>query len=242
MPLVIIPTYNERENIVSLIKAIFSLSTNFHLLIVDDASPDGTAQIVKKLISTYPDRLHLICREEKWGLGTAYVEGFKFALKNGYDYILQMDADFSHDPKDLVRLYNTCKAENYDLVIGSRYISGVNVVNWPIGRVLLSYFASFFVRFITGLPIMDTTAGFKCYTKEVLETIDLDKIQFIGYGFQVEMLFLAWKYGFKLKEIPIVFTDRVRGVSKMSKSIISEAVFGIIKMKISSFFKKYHRR
>ena len=238
--LVIIPTYNEKENIALLIQAILSLSSNFHILVVDDASPDGTSRIVAELQEAYQDRLYLINRQEKLGLGTAYVDGFKFALKQNYQYILTMDADFSHAPDDLVSLYSTCRREA-DLLIGSRYISGVNVVNWPIGRVLLSYAANFFARCITGLPVMDTTAGFQCYKRAVLETIDLEAVQSIGYSFQVEMKFLAWKYGFTVKELPIVFTNRVRGHSKMSQAIIIEALFRIIKFRISSSFKKFHR-
>jgi len=238
--LVVIPTYNEKENIALLIQAIFSLPINFHVLVVDDSSPDGTSHIVADLQIFYQDRLHLVNRQGKLGLGTAYIAGFRFALERDYQYILTMDADFSHAPGELINLYNTCKQEGYDLLVGSRYIGGVNVVNWPIGRVLLSYMANLFVRRITGLPVMDATAGFQCYKRRVLATIDLDAIQSIGYGFQVEMKFLAWKYGFIVKELPIVFTNRVRGYSKMSRAIIIEAFYNVIKIKISSFFKKFH--
>ncbi|MDX1629111.1 MAG: polyprenol monophosphomannose synthase [Fulvivirga sp.] len=239
--LVIIPTYNERENIRLIIDAVYKLPKKFDILIVDDGSPDGTAEIVKSLqkADNKEHTLHLIEREGKLGLGTAYITGFKFALEQGYEFIFEMDADFSHNPKDLVRLYKACAEENYDLAIGSRYISGVNVVNWPMGRVIMSYFASIYVRFITGMPINDTTAGFVCFRRKVLETIELDEIKFIGYAFQIEMKFSAMKYGFKLKEVPIVFTDRTRGKSKMSGSIFKEAFFGVIQLKINSWFKKY---
>lgn len=240
--LVIIPTYNEKENIALLIPAILACSTRFHILVVDDASPDGTQHVVTDLQKIYPKQLHLLLRPKKLGLGTAYIAGFQFALQHAYQYILTMDADFSHAPADLVPLYNACKQANVDLCIGSRYIRGVHVVNWPIGRILLSYGANFMVRHITGLPIMDTTAGFQCYKRIVLETIDLKKIQSIGYSFQVEMKFLAWKYGFSLQELPIVFTNRVRGYSKMSQMIIFEALFKVIQLKISSWFKKFHRQ
>ena len=240
--LVIIPTYNECENIKDIILEIFSLEDPFDILIVDDSSPDGTSDIVRKLIGNYHvdarNRLFLEERKGKLGLGTAYIHGFKFALDHGYKYIFEMDADFSHNPVDLIKLCNACKDGN-DVVIGSRYVGGVNVVNWPIGRVLLSYFASAYVRFITGMPISDATAGFKCYNRKVLESIDLDKIKFVGYAFQIEMKFSAWKKGFRIKEIPIIFTDRTRGISKMSTGIIKEAVFGVIAMKINSLFKKY---
>jgi dolichol-phosphate mannosyltransferase len=241
--LVIIPTYNECENIKDIILDIFSLEEPFDILIVDDNSPDGTSDIVRELTDNYGDnarnRLFLEQRNGKLGLGTAYIHGFKFALEHGYKYIFEMDADFSHNPVDLIKLCRSCKEEGNDLVIGSRYVGGVNVVNWPIGRVLLSYFASAYVRFITGMPISDATAGFKCYNRKVLEAIDLDKIKFVGYAFQIEMKFSAWKKGFKIKEVPIIFTDRTRGVSKMSSGIIKEAIFGVIAMKISSLFKKY---
>lgn len=241
-PIVIIPTYNERENIQLIIEAVFTLPVDFHVLIVDDSSPDGTAEIVEHLQDIYntrDNRLQLMKRPGKQGLGTAYIAGFQYAIKKNYDYILEMDADFSHDPKDLVRLYNACYRDGADLSIGSRYATGVNVVNWPIGRVLISYFASSYVRTITSMPIKDTTAGFVCYRREVLETIHLNNIKFIGYAFQIEMKFLAWKYGFKLKEVPIIFTDRTRGESKMSAGIFKEAFFGVLYMTISSWFRKY---
>lgn len=240
--LVIIPTYNEKENITLMVEAVFSLSTPFDLLIVDDGSPDNTAEIVKQLQITYPGRLHLIQRTGKLGLGTAYITGFEFGLKNGYEYIFEMDCDFSHDPRDLEKLYRACAVEGYDLAIGSRYVGNlVNVVNWPIGRVLMSYFASFYVRFITGMPVADTTAGFKCYRRIVLDTIPFNKIKFVGYAFQIEMKFTAWKYGFRIKEIPIIFTDRSRGESKMTRGIFQEAVIGVIQMRVYSLFRKYLR-
>lgn len=239
--LVIIPTYNEIENIESIIRAVFDLTVPFNVLIIDDGSPDGTAEKVKQLQPEYSDRLFLEQRSGKLGLGTAYIHGFKWALLRGYDYIFEMDADFSHNPKDLVRLYHSCATEGNDMSIGSRYIQGVNVVNWPIERVLMSYFAGFYVRTITGMPIMDSTAGFVCYTRKVLETIHLDGIQFVGYAFQIEMKFNTWKYGFKIAEVPIIFTDRTRGVSKMSGKIFKEAIFGVISLKLSSFFKRYQR-
>lgn len=240
--IVIIPTYNEQENIQPIIDAVFALPVSFHILIVDDSSPDGTPEIVEDLQDIYnsrEERLHLLKRPGKQGLGTAYIAGFQYAIRKRYDFILEMDADFSHDPKDLVRLYNTCYKDGADLSIGSRYATGVNVVNWPIGRVLISYFASSYVRTITSMPIKDTTAGFVCYRREVLETIPLHNIKFIGYAFQIEMKFLAWKYGFKLKEVPIIFTDRTRGESKMSAGIFKEAFFGVLSMTIGSWFKKY---
>jgi dolichol-phosphate mannosyltransferase len=236
--LVIIPTYNEKENIDRMIKLVFSLNHPFHILIIDDNSPDGTGEIIKTLKKDYPEKLFLIERKGKLGLGTAYITGFKWALENGYEYIFEMDADFSHDPKDLLRLYKSC-SNGADLTVGSRYKSGVNVVNWPIGRVIMSYYASVYVRIITGLPIKDTTAGFKCYHRKVLEAIDFDKIRFKGYAFQIEMKFTAWKMGFKIEEIPIIFTDRKEGQSKMSGGIFNEALWGVIKLKISSFFRKY---
>ena len=236
--IVIIPTYNEAENIEAIVSAVFSLQTPFHILVVDDNSPDGTANIVKKLQEYYKGQLFIEVRKEKAGLGTAYIYGFKWCLQNQYEYIFEMDADFSHNPKDLVRLYKECIKENVDVVIGSRYVKGVNVVNWPIGRIILSYSASKYVRLITGMKIHDPTAGFVCYHRKVLETINLDDIKFIGYAFQIEMKFKAYLAKFKIKEIPIVFTDRVRGESKLSKSIISEAVFGVITMKYRSLFKK----
>jgi dolichol-phosphate mannosyltransferase len=242
---VIIPTYNERDNIVPIIDYVLSLPKDFHLIIVDDGSPDGTGALVKALQAQHntPDetKIHLIERTGKLGLGTAYITGFKFALAAGYDYILEMDADFSHNPKDLVRLYLACAEEGADLSIGSRYATGVNVVNWPMGRVLISYFASRYVRLITGIPVKDTTAGFVCFRSEVLRTINLDTIKFVGYAFQIEMKFTTWKYGFTLKEVPIIFTDRTKGESKMSSGIIKEAFFGVLQMTVRSWFKKYVR-
>jgi len=236
--LVIIPTYNEKENIEKMVHTVFSLSRPFNLLIIDDNSPDGTSTIIKELQKKYTNQLFLIERSGKLGLGTAYIAGFKWALENGYEYICEMDADFSHNPEDLIRLQDAC-INGADLAIGSRYISGVNVVNWPIGRVLMSYYASWYVRLITGMSIRDTTAGFKCYSKKVLETIDLDKIKLKGYAFQIEMKFTTWKYGFKIVEVPIIFTERQEGASKMSGGIFNEAVWGVIKMKFRSFFKDY---
>lgn len=239
--IVIIPTYNEKENIEAIIRKVMSLEGDFHILIIEDNSPDGTADIVKNLISEFSERIFMIERAGKLGLGTAYIEGFKWSLEKGYNYIFEMDADFSHNPDDLIRLYDTCKTQRADVAIGSRYISGINVVNWPIGRVLMSYYASAYVRIITGMKIKDTTAGFKCYSRKVLETIELNKIHFKGYAFQVEMKFTAWKFGFDIVEVPIIFTDRQKGKSKMNSSIFGEAVFGIIRMKWQSFFKNYHR-
>lgn len=239
--IVIIPTYNEKENIEAIIRKVFSLEGDFHLLIVEDNSPDGTAQIVKRLMVEFPERLHIMERAGKLGLGTAYIDGFKWSLKNGYDYIFEMDADFSHNPEDLVRLYKAC-ADGADLAIGSRYISGINVVNWPMGRVLMSYYASAYVRLITGMKIQDTTAGFKCYTRKVLETIDFDKIKFKGYAFQIEMKFTTWKFGFNIVEVPIIFTDRKEGKSKMSGGIFNEAIWGVMRMKWRSFFRSYKRK
>jgi dolichol-phosphate mannosyltransferase len=238
--LVIIPTYNEKENIEDIVRAVFWLDHPFHILIVDDGSPDGTADIVKGLQKEYP-QLHLLERATKDGLGTAYIAGFKYALDKGYEYIFEMDADFSHTPEDLLKLLKACAEDGNDMAIGSRYISGVNVVNWPMGRVLMSYFASKYVQLVTSIPIKDTTAGFKCYTSKVLRTIDLDNLKFVGYAFQIEMKFLAWKFGFKIKEIPIIFTDRTKGTSKMSKGIFKEAVLGVLQIKINSWFKKFHR-
>ena len=239
--LVIIPTYNEKENIGQIIDAVFSLPKSFDILVIDDGSPDGTAALVKfhQKKTDEHHTLHLIEREGKRGLGTAYLAGFSFALEKGYTYIFEMDADFSHNPSDLERLYETCAVEGFDMAIGSRYVSGVNVINWPMGRVIISYFASHYVRFITGMPINDTTAGFVCFNRRVLECIDLDSIRFIGYAFQIEMKFTALMHGFRLHEVPIVFTDRTRGKSKMSGSIFKEAFFGVIQMKIFSYFKKY---
>jgi dolichol-phosphate mannosyltransferase len=239
--LVIIPTYNEKENIEKMIRKVFSLKTPFHILIVEDNSPDGTAAIVKSLQIEFPGRLHILERKGKLGLGTAYIAGFKWALANDYEVVCEMDCDFSHNPYDLERLYQAV-AGGADLAIGSRYISGINVVNWPLGRVLMSYFASVYVRIITGMKIMDTTAGFKCYRREVLETIDFERIKLIGYGFQIEMKFTTWKSGFKIVEVPIVFTDRKEGTSKMSGGIFNEALWGVMKMKMRSWFRNYNRR
>jgi len=240
--IVIIPTYKERENIRAIVDTVFGLPKDFHILIVDDNSPDGTPEIVEQMQQEYNTdevRLHMVRRKGKLGLGTAYIAGFKYAIEKGYDYILEMDADFSHDPKDLVNLYLSCSERGSDVAIGSRYATGVNVVNWPIGRVLLSYFASSYVRLITSMPIRDTTAGFLCYRRHVLETIPLDKVRFVGYAFQIEMKFLAWKLGFKLTEVPIIFTERTRGESKMSAGIFKEAFFGVLQMTIQSWFKKF---
>lgn len=236
--LVIIPTYNEKENIEKIIRKVFSLQHHFHVLIIDDGSPDGTAQIVKDLQGEYNGHLFIEERKGKLGLGTAYIHGFKWALAHDYDYIFEMDADFSHNPDDLPKLREACQ-NGADLAIGSRYIRGVNVVNWPMGRVLMSYFASVYVRFILGIQIQDATAGFKCYTKRVLETINFDKIKFVGYAFQVEMKFTAIKHGFNVVEVPIIFTDRTEGVSKMSSKIFREAFLGVIELKINSWFRKY---
>lgn len=236
--IIIIPTFNEIENIERIIRNVYSQRRKFHILVVDDNSPDGTATRVRTLQAEFPDSLFLEERLGKQGLGTAYIHGFKWALKREYDYIFEMDADFSHNPNDLIRLFNTCKRDGADVAIGSRYITGVNVINWPMNRVLMSWLASRYVRFITGMDIQDTTAGFVCYKREVLEAIDLDKIQFIGYAFQIEMKFKAHLHNFKIVEIPVIFTDRTRGTSKMSGSIISEAVFGVIKMKIKSLFNR----
>ena len=231
--------YNERENIENIIRAVFALEKVFHILIIEDGSPDGTANIVKTLQQEFPERLFMIERKGKLGLGTAYIVGFKWSLEHNYEYIFEMDADFSHNPADLPRLYKACAEEGADVSIGSRYVSGVNVVNWPMGRVLMSYFASKYVRLITGLPIHDTTAGFKCYRREVLQTIDLDGIRFKGYAFQIEMKFTAYKCGFKIVEVPVIFINRELGTSKMNSSIFGEAVFGVIKLKMHSWFHKY---
>ncbi len=233
--LVVIPTFNEKENIEKIIRKVFSLNLNIDILIIDDNSPDQTAEIVKKLQTEFSERLFLIQRKGKLGLGTAYITGFKWALKNDYQYIMEMDADFSHNPDDLIRLQKTCE-QGADMTIGSRYISGVNVVNWPMGRVIMSYYASAYVRFITRMKIKDTTAGFVCYKRNVLETIDLDNIKMQGYAFQIELKFKTWKHGFNIVEIPIIFTERKEGASKMSGGIFNEAVWGVIKMKIRSFF------
>jgi dolichol-phosphate mannosyltransferase len=240
--LVIIPTYNEKDNIEAILNAVMPLSDKFEILVVDDNSPDGTADIVKRVMKENPGRVHLLEREGKLGLGTAYIAGFKWALKNGYDLMTEMDADFSHPPEKLIDLYKACVEEGYDVAIGSRYVSGVNVINWPIGRVLMSYYASAYVRFVTGMKIMDTTAGFVTYKREVLETIDLDNIKMKGYGFQIEMKFKSWKYGFKIKEVSIVFTDRKAGTSKMSGGIFNEAFWGVLAMKIRSWFTTYRRK
>lgn len=235
--LVVIPTYNEIENIELLLRDIILLQRDFDILVVDDNSPDGTSALVEKLIIEYPDNIFLLKRTSKLGLGTAYIAGFKWALKRHYDFIFEMDADFSHNPKDLLRLYSACENENCDMAIGSRYVTGVNVVNWPINRVLLSWGASRYVRWITGMKIDDTTAGFICYRRHVLEAINLDAIKFVGYAFQIEMKFKTYLSKFKIKEVPVIFTDRTKGTSKMSKGIISEAIFGVLTMKLKSIFK-----
>lgn len=240
--IVIIPTYNERENIENIIRAVFGLEKTFHILIIEDGSPDGTAAIVKTLQQEFPDRLFMIERKGKLGLGTAYITGFTWALEHSYEYIFEMDADFSHNPNDLPRLYEACAVQGGDVAIGSRYVSGVNVVNWPMGRVLMSYFASKYVRIVTGLPIHDTTAGFKCYRRQVLETIDLDHIRFKGYAFQIEMKFTAYKCGFKIIEVPVIFINRELGTSKMNSSIFGEAVFGVIKLKVNSWFHTFPQK
>lgn len=238
--LVIIPTYNERENIEAIIRAVFGLEHFFHILVVEDGSPDGTAAIVRRLQETeFGDRLFMLERSGKLGLGTAYITGFKWALERHYDYIFEMDADFSHNPNDLLRLYEACAKDGAHLSIGSRYVSGVNVVNWPMGRVLMSYFASKYVRLITGLPIHDTTAGFVCYRREVLQTIDLDNIRFKGYAFQIEMKFTTHQCGFRIKEVPVIFINRELGTSKMSGGIFGEALLGVIKLKLNSWFHTY---
>ena len=237
--IVIIPTYNEKENIENIIRAVFGLEKVFHILVIEDGSPDGTADIVKELQKEFPERLFMIERTGKLGLGTAYITGFKWAIAHKYDYIFEMDADFSHHPNDLPRLYSACADEGYDLAIGSRYISGVNVVNWPMGRVLMSYFASKYVRLITGVRIHDTTAGFKCYRRRVLETINLDDIRFKGYAFQIEMKYTTYKCGFKIKEVPVIFINRELGTSKMSGGIFSEAMVGVMRLRWDGWFKKY---
>ncbi|GHV64432.1 dolichol-phosphate mannosyltransferase [Bacteroidia bacterium] len=238
--IVIIPTYNEKENIEAIICTVFSLEPAFDILIIDDNSPDGTAALVKKLQAEYP-QLHLIQRTGKLGLGTAYIVGFEWSLSHGYNFIFEMDADFSHNPNDLVKLYNAC-LDGADMVVGSRYVTGVNVVNWPMGRVLMSYFASKYVRFVTGMKIHDATAGFVCYTRKVLETIDFNHIQFKGYAFQIEMKFTTWTLGFTIKEVPIIFTDRTLGTSKMSGGIFTEAFLGVIQLKLRNIFRKKNRR
>lgn len=236
--LVIIPTYNEIENIEAIILKTMSLPYPFDVLIVDDGSPDGTSTKVEELQLLFENRIHLLKRKGKQGLGTAYIAGFRYALEKKYDYIFEMDADFSHNPDDLGRLREAC-LNGADMAVGSRYVSGVNVVNWPMSRVLMSYFSGYYVRFITGLPVMDTTAGFKCYRLKVLQTIPLEKVRFVGYAFQIEMKFTTWKYGFKVVEVPIIFTDRTKGVSKMSTKIFKEAVIGVLQMKIDSLFRNY---
>jgi len=240
--IVIIPTYNEKENIENIIRAVFGLEKVFHLLIIDDGSPDGTAGIVKRLQEEFPDRLFMIEREGKQGLGTAYICGFNWAVAHGYDFVFEMDADFSHNPNDLLKLYAACVEQGADVAVGSRYCDGVNVVNWPLGRVLMSYFASVYVRIITGMKIKDTTAGFKCYRRSVLETIELDKIRFKGYAFQIEMKYTAYKCSFQIVEVPIVFVNRVLGTSKMNSSIFGEALFGVLKLKLASFTRKYPKK
>lgn len=241
--LVIIPTYNEKENIEAIITAVMDLPLDFHVLIIDDGSPDGTATIVKDLMQNkFNGRLHIIERAGKLGLGTAYITGFKWAIEHKYDYIFEMDADFSHNPNDLLKLYDACANQGADVAIGSRYVTGVNVVNWPMGRVLMSYFASKYVRTVLGMKIHDTTAGFKCYRREVLETIELDKIRFKGYAFQIEMKFTAYKCGFTLQEVPIIFINRVLGTSKMSGGIFSEALLGVIRLKLNSLTRKYPKK
>ncbi len=240
--IVIIPTYNEKENVENIIRAVFGLEKEFNILIIDDGSPDGTADIVKGLQSEFSERLFLVERQGKQGLGTAYICGFKWAIEHKYDFVFEMDADFSHNPNDLPKLYAACTGQGADVAVGSRYCNGVNVVNWPLGRVLMSYYASVYVRFVTGMKVQDTTAGFKCYRREVLETIELDKIHFKGYAFQIEMKFTAYKCGFKIIEVPIIFINRVLGVSKMNSSIFGEALFGVLKLKWWSFFRKYPKR
>ena len=239
---IIIPTYNEKENIERMIRTLMALEHSFDVLVVDDGSPDGTAAIVRQMMEVFPGRVHIIERSGKLGLGTAYITGFKWALEAGYEYIFEMDADFSHNPDDVPRLYDACAKEGYDLSVGSRYVTGVNVVNWPMGRVLMSYFAAKYVRLITRLPVHDTTAGFNCYRREVLETMELDKVRFKGYAFQIEMKFTAYKCGFRIKEVPVIFVNRVLGTSKMSGGIFSEALFGVIKLKVGSWFRKYPKR
>lgn len=241
--LVIIPTYNEKENIEAIISAVMSLPIEYHVLVIDDGSPDGTADIVKRVMSsTCKDKLFIVERSGKQGLGTAYIAGFKWAIEHKYDYVFEMDADFSHNPQDLLKLYDACANEGADVAIGSRYVTGVNVVNWPMGRVLMSYFASKYVRFVLGVDIHDTTAGFMCYRREVLETIELDNIRFKGYAFQIEMKFTAHKCGYKIKEVPIIFINRVLGTSKMSGGIFSEALLGVIRLKVSSWTRKYPQK
>lgn len=241
--IVIIPTYNEKENIEKIIRAVFALPKSFHILIIDDGSPDGTASIVRGLMQDeFADRLFMVERQGKLGLGTAYICGFKWALEHGYDFIFEMDADFSHNPEDLPRLYHACADEGFDVAVGSRYVSGVNVVNWPMGRVLMSYYASRYVQFVTGIPVRDTTAGFKCYRRRVLETVDLDAIRFKGYAFQIEMKFTAYKLGFKIKEVPVIFVNRREGTSKMSGGIFGEALFGVMRLRWAAITGKIKPR
>lgn len=240
--LVIIPTYNEKENIANIIKVVIGLPHEFDVLVIDDNSPDGTAFIVQGLMQEFPERVHLVQREGKLGLGTAYIAGFKWALERHYQYIIEMDADFSHNPNDLIPLRAACADDGADVSVGSRYITGVNVVNWPMGRVIMSYYASAYVRLVTGMKVRDTTAGFVCYTRRVLEAINLDHVEFKGYAFQIEMKFTAYKLGFTIKEVPIIFVNRVLGTSKMNTSIFGEAVFGVIKLKVWSWFRNYDKR
>lgn len=241
--IVIIPTYNEKENIEKIIRAVFALPKSFHILIIDDGSPDGTASIVKGLMEEeFAGRLFLVERQGKLGLGTAYICGFKWALEHGYDFVFEMDADFSHNPEDLPRLYHACADEGFDVAVGSRYVSGVNVVNWPMGRVLMSYYASRYVQFVTGIPVRDTTAGFKCYRRRVLETVDLDAIRFKGYAFQIEMKFTAYKLGFNIKEVPVIFVNRREGTSKMSGGIFGEALFGVMRLRWAAMSGKIKAR
>ena len=238
--IVIIPTYNEKENMEKIVRAVFSLEKCFHILVIDDGSPDGTADIVKRLMrDEFADRLFLVERTGKMGLGTAYIAGFKWALERDYEYIFEMDADFSHNPNDLPRLYAACHDEGADVSVGSRYITGVNVVNWPMGRVLMSYFASKYVRFVTGISVNDTTAGFVCYRRRVLQTLEFDKIRFKGYAFQIEMKYTAYRIGFKIKEVSVVFVNRKEGTSKMSGGIFSEALFGVMRLRLDGWFRKY---
>jgi dolichol-phosphate mannosyltransferase len=240
--LVIIPTYNEKENIADILTAVFGLQQDFHVLVIDDGSPDGTAQIVKELQSKFAAQLFLEERKGKLGLGTAYIHGFKWALTKGYNYIFEIDADFSHNPKDLIRLYDACKKGGADVAVGSRYVSEGGVINWPKERIILSKGASIYTRMITWMPVKDPTAGFICYKKEVLEAINLDAISFIGYAFQIEMKFAAWKLGFKIVEVPIIFQDRTHGTSKMNKGIVKEGILGVLKLRWDSFFKNYRRK
>lgn len=240
--LVVIPTYNEKDNIAFILKAIFLLNQNFHVLVVDDSSPDGTADIVKELQSKYPGQLFLEERKGKLGLGTAYIHGFKWAVEKGYNFIFEIDADFSHDPTDLPKLYSACKYEGADVAVGSRYTKGGGFVNWPWDRIVLSRGGSLYTRFITWMPVKDPTAGFVCYRKEVLDTINLDEITFVGYAFQIEMKFAAWKLGFKIKEVPIIFKDRIKGISKMNKGIVKEGVWGVLELRWHSLFKNYRKR